>query len=271
MPSRASATRFSPAAISRCSRHAAAEVIFGCHAALHRLVRPIPGIDQLVESKGAADETDYHIPVMSLPGVFTTEIASIPPLPRFHVPEALPAEAARLLELARDRFKVGIVWSGSPTYSGNRRTGPWLSTGLPRPDSRKSPACSFTVCKKGPQEAELAACGAQGLVLGSIGPHLNDFADTASGAETARPRHHDRQFHRASGRLHRLPRVEPAGVPAPIGVYLLEREDSPWYPSMRLFRQPEPGAWDSVFEEELPRLNWKKPIGAQEVREMVLV
>ena len=89
-------------------------VIFKCPTALHRLFHTVSGIDRLVESDAAGENIDYHVPIMSLPGLFGTELGSIPPAAALHIPEEPPAEAARLLNLAQGRFKVGIVWSGSP-------------------------------------------------------------------------------------------------------------------------------------------------------------
>jgi hypothetical protein len=53
---------------------------------------------------------------MSLPGIFGTDLRSIPPVPDLYVPEQSPPAAPRLLNLAADKFRVGIVWSGRTEF-----------------------------------------------------------------------------------------------------------------------------------------------------------
>jgi len=219
-------------------------VILGCANGLHNLFRSIPGIDRLVDKYHSGEKIDYHIPVMSLPGLFGTTLETIPPPPPFHIPEAPHAEAAKVLALAQNRFKVGIVWSGSATYSGNRDRAVGFTRFLPLAEI---PGVQLYSLQKGPQEKELAEAGAERLVL-ELGPHLNDFTDTAAVLKQL-----DLVIMTDSSVAHLAGSI---GVPVwnllptrAYWIYLLGREDSPWYPSMRLFRQPEPGDWDSVFKK----------------------
>ena len=222
-----------------------ARVIFGCLSHLHRLFHKVPGIDKPVkEGEGLGESADYHVPLMSLPGVFGTEINSIPPVVPLHVPEAMPAEAGRLLGLAHGRFKIGIVWTGNPNFTGNAKRAVPLSRFLPLAEV---PGVQLFSLQKGPNEKELIDCGAQGLIP-ALGPHLNDFADTAAVLKNL-----DLVIITDSSVAHLAGSLNvPVWNLLSTGaywLYLTGREDSPWYPSMRLFRQPEPGDWDSVFKK----------------------
>jgi hypothetical protein len=213
------------------------------------LFQALPGVDRLIGSENISDKIDYHVPLMSLPALSGTEISSIPPAQNFYVPQKPPAEAARLLNLAQDRFKVGIIWSGSPTYHDNRNRAVPFTRFLPLAEI---PGVQLYSLQKGPQEKELVDSGASGLVL-ELGPHLKDFADTADVLKQL-----DLVIMTDSSTAHLA-----GSINCPIWnllafrsywVYLLDREDSPWYPSMRLFRQPQPGDWDSVFKKAATEL-----------------
>jgi tetratricopeptide (TPR) repeat protein len=232
------ASRYIPLVKARGGR-----IIFGCKPPLHRLLHKIPGIDKLVGDDAIGEKIDYHAPLMSLPGIFRTEISSIPPVAPLYVPETMPAEAARLLGFAQNRFKVGIVWTGNPNFTSNAKRAVPLSRFLPLAEI---PGVQLYSLQKGPNEQELVDCGAQGLIP-ELGPHLNDFADTAAVLKNL-----DLVIMTDSSVAHLAGSL---GVPVwnllstgAYWLYLLNREDSPWYPSMRLFRQPEPGDWKSVFE-----------------------
>ena len=177
-------------------------------------------------------------------GLFGTEMDSIPSLPALYIPEAPPPEAQRLLDLGKDDFKVGIVWSGSPTYASNYKRATSFARFLPL---ASIPGVQLYSLQKGPAEQELVDAGAQGIVL-ELGPHMRDFADTAAALKQL-----DLVIMTDSSVAHLA-----GAITCPVWnllcngsywVYFTEREDCPWYPSMRLFRQQQPGDWDSVFKK----------------------
>ena len=232
-------SRFIPLVKARGGR-----VIFKCRKDLHRLFSAIPGIDLLTDAEKIAEKIDYHVPVMSLPGIFDTEVAAIPPPAVLHIPENQSIEAARLLAMGQNRFKVGIVWVGKPIFAGNYKRSAAFARFLPLTGI---PGVQLYSLQKGPAEKELADSAAQALVP-ELGPHLNDFADTAAVLKSL-----DLVIMTDSSVVHLAGSI---GCPVwnlisncAFWVFLMNREDSPWYPSMRLFRQPEPGDWDSVFEK----------------------
>jgi tetratricopeptide (TPR) repeat protein len=220
-----------------------AQVIFNCQPALRRLLQHIPGIDQLVEGEVLGGAVDYHAPLMSLPGIFKTEVSAVPPAMPLHVPPDVPPEAARLLALAKDRLKVGIVWTGNPYFTANARRAVSLARFLPLAEI---PGVQLFSLQKGLAEQELTDCCAPPLIP-ALGPHLNDFADTAAVLKQL-----DLVIMTDSAVAHLAGALNvPVWNLISTGaywLYLQSREDSPWYPSMRLFRQREPGDWDGVFE-----------------------
>ena len=91
-----------------------------------------------------------------------------------------------------------------------------------------------------------------GTGFGTRSAHLKDFADTAAPVlKQLDACYHDAivLFAHLAGSIGRQVWNLLSTTGACTGVYLTGRDDSPWYPSMRLFRQPQPGDWDSVFEK----------------------
>ncbi|MFM8991102.1 MAG: hypothetical protein ACKOUS_16120, partial [Alphaproteobacteria bacterium] len=141
-------------------------------------------------------------------------------------------------------LKVGIIWSGSVTFKGNAQRATPLERFLP---FAEVPGVQLFSLQKGPRADELAQSGARNYVI-DLGRHCNDFADTAAAVEQLDlVLMTDSSVAHLAGSLGRpvwnlLPFM-------PYWLYLDGRSDTPWYPSMRLFRQKAPGAWDGVFAE----------------------
>ena len=233
-----------------------ARVIFQCRTALHELFKTIPGLDRLPQDGPLGETFHYHAAVLSLPGIFGTTLDSIPPVPKLCPAESLPEAASRLLALGKDRFRVGIIWSGNPEFKDNHKRAVSFSRFLPLAGI---PGVQLYSLQKGAPEKELAISGTQSLVL-ELGPHLNNFADTAAVLEEL-----DLVIMTDSSVAHLAGSL---GRPVwnllnsdPYWLYMTDRQDSPWYPSMRLFRQPKPGDWDSVFKEVTVEL--KKAVAAK--------
>lgn len=235
-------SRFLPMVKARGGR-----VIFECKTPLHKLLQRMP-IDKMAET-GVTDagklgeNFDYHIPLMSLPGIFGTDLTNIPPPSPLFAPPAAPAEAQRLLDMHKNRFRIGIVWSGSVTFARNGKRAVKAERFLP---FAEIPGIQLYSLQKGPRENELQECGGRGLVL-ELGPLVNDFSETAAILKQL-----DLVIMTDSSVAHLAGSV---GCPIwnllcyrPYWLYLSDREDSPWYPSMRLFRQTIPGEWDPVFK-----------------------
>jgi hypothetical protein len=226
-------------------------LILECKPPLRRLFQTTEGADRLVEPGAKDEDFDLQVPMMSLPGIFETDLASVPPATRFSVDGPPPPQIGALLERAAGRFKVGIVWSGSVTFKGNRQRAVALERFLPLAEC---PGVQLYSLQKGPRAEELETSRAGGVVW-DLGGGLEDFHHTAAtlqGLDLVIMT--DSAVAHLAGSLNRP--VWNLLCYVPYWLYLWEREDTPWYPSMRLFRQPRPGDWEAVFarvREELER------------------
>jgi Flp pilus assembly protein TadD len=231
--------RYVPMVKERVSR-----VIVGCQAPLERLFRTIPGVDEVLVVGSKLPEFDVHCPYMSLPGTFATDLESIPPPVPISVDDESREKFAPLLAPYAERLKVGIVWSGSVTFKGNHLRSASISRFL---QFGEVPGVQLFSLQKGPRAPDLDQVRGRSLIV-DLAPHLDDFADTAAAIEGL-----DLVIMTDSSVAHLTGAL---GKPVwnllpfvPYWLYLRERTDSPWNPSMRLFRQPAPGDWDSVFAE----------------------
>ena len=205
-----------------------------------RLAAQIPGIATVISSGEPLPHFDWHCPLMSLPLAMGTTLKTIPA----HVPYlSVPPEASRkasAMPWSEAGLRVGIAWAGSPTHLRDWFRSINLSTLRPLLDL---PGTTFYSLQKGPAATELAATENQII---DLGPHIEDMADTAAmiqrldlviGVDTS-------VVHLAGA----LGKPVWALLPlAPDWRWLRDREDSPWYPTMRLFRQPKLNDWPSVI------------------------
>lgn len=234
------------------------KVVLECQPELLRLMRSAEGVDELVvretpEAEAMAAATDLVCPLASLPGIFSAPLT----LPQGRVPYLAPPPGtgqkfAPLLARAKGRLKVGIVWSGSVTFSNNANRSAGLDPYLPLAGI---PGVQLIGLQKGPRLEELKALRTESLIL-DASPLLEDFADTAALIQEL-----DLVLMTDSAVAHLT-----GALGRPIWVMLMHhpdwrwlrgRPDCPWYPSARLFRQKNPRDWDGVFAEvgrELARL-----------------
>jgi hypothetical protein len=223
----------------------AARVLLHCPERLHALLGSVAGIDELLAGP-VSRPFDYALPLLSAPAVFGTTLSSIPA----DVPY-LAADAERVAhwrcELADGaKFKIGITWQGNPAYEDDARRSVPLAEFAPLADC--AGVRLFSLQKEHGLEA-LAAL-AQRLRIVDLGPRLDEggdaFVDTA-----AVMRNVDLVVTSDTATAHLAGAL---GVPVwlllpdlPDWRWLLERDDSPWYPTMRLFRQTARGDWADVL------------------------
>lgn len=220
----------------------AREVLLQVPEALAPLVQGLAPNVRLVAPGAAVPPVDWQCPLLSLPHAFGTTLQSIPA----QVPY-LRADAA-LVRAWRERLpddgrpRVGITWSGNPRHGNDR------NRSLPLAQFRRIAVEGFRFVALQPQvreadRAELAAW--EGLV--DAGPSLRSFADTAALMEALDlVIAVDTSVAHLAGALGRptwvlLPH-------APDWRWLLQRDDSPWYPTARLYRQPAAGDWGPVLD-----------------------
>ena len=216
--------------------------------ALVRLFRGIPGIE-IAAAIPDADAYDCHVPLLCLPRLLGTELATIPAGIPYLAPDPLQVRSwAVQLAAASPRPRIGLVWAGAPrtadprAFAVDRRRSLALAQLAPLAEVAN---LRFVSLQKGPPAGQTPP---PGLDLLDVTDELEDFADTAAliatldlviGVDTSVPH--------LAGALGKpvwlLSRYDGCWR------WLRERTDSPWYPTMRLFRQPAPGDWDSVIRE----------------------
>ena len=218
-------------------------VIFESSRPLFRLFRNFPGIDELVErtpANSSPEEFDLYIPLLSLPGIFRTTLETIPgEVPYLH---ADPREAELWgTRLGNGGFKVGIVWAGNPDHKNDRNRSCAPDHFLPLADI---PGVRLYGLQKEITAGDRAST--LGILTDNLGEHLDDFANTAGVLENLDLLISvDTSVAHLAGAMGR-----PVWLLLPFAPdwrWLLNRDDSPWYPTMRLFRQERPGSWDSVM------------------------
>jgi hypothetical protein len=199
--------------------------------------------DRLVAKGEALPEADLHCHLCSLPGLFTQDLASIPAAPYLTAPRERRERLRPLFAAAGGQLKVGVVWSGSVTFKKNHERAQPLLRFF---QAFALPGVQLYSLQKGPREGELRALPQGGPII-DLAPHLADFADTAAAiAELDLVIMTDSAVAHLAGAM---------GKPVWLllgylahWLWLLERADSPWYPSLRLLRPRAEGDWDHVFD-----------------------
>jgi tetratricopeptide (TPR) repeat protein len=226
---------------------AGARVILVVPSPLATLMETVDGVSQVIDETEPPPDHDLQCPLMSLPLAFGTSVETIPAkIPYLH---AAPDAAAKWRERLSDvpGRRVGLVWAGSA------RAGHALlaSTNFRRslPFTALAPlasveGCTFVSLQLGPPARE-AANAPGGLFSLDYTDELKTFADTAALIESL-----DLVISADTAAAHLA-----GAMGKPVWVlnrfdncwrWMLNRNDSPWYPTMRLFRQPRPGDWNSV-------------------------
>jgi hypothetical protein len=185
---------------------------------------------------------DLHVPLMSLPHILQTRLNSIPDeVPYLHAPDEITPKLDSLLKPHSSVQRIGIVWGGNPSHPNDHNRSCSLSDFRPLADV---PGIVLFCLQKGERKSELEHYLNRQVI--NLSEFLGDFADTAAvlmqldlvvAVDTA-------VAHLAGALGKPVWLVLPF---APDWRWLLDREDSPWYPTMRIFRQRWPGDWQSVF------------------------
>ena len=224
-------------------RRLGARVLVQCQGPLLRLLATCWGINRLVREGDSLPPFDVQIPLLSLPRIFRSTLATIPAnIPYLCAdPDSSVHWRSQLSSLKG--FKVGIAWQGNPEHQRDRRRSVGLLTFEPL---ARVPGVRLVSLQKGPGSEQLRDIEDRLSVL-DVADRLGDFADTAA----------------LLSNLDLVITVDTAvahlagalGIPVwvvlpldPDWRWLLDRQDSPWYPSMRLFRQTAWGDWTGVFE-----------------------
>ncbi|HAT36464.1 MAG TPA: hypothetical protein DCS82_12165 [Rhodospirillaceae bacterium] len=224
------------------------DVTFECQAPLTRLMTLLDPRLRIETIGNAEHKADAHIPLLSLPLAFETTLESIPADDPYLAadPELIQRWAARITS---SRGRVGLVWSGNPGRQDDRMR----SCPLPllKPILESDRFDFYSLQKEGvPQTLD---------ELTDLSPHLDDFAETAAAiANLDLVITVDTAVAHLAGALGKQVWVM-LGYSADWR-YLLARNDSPWYPTMRLFRQKHPGVWAGAIETAAAELSKWQPV-----------
>ncbi len=215
-----------------------ARVIVDCKAALHRLLIAQPYIDAVYDGDDDQPPYDHFAAIPSLPHLMATTPHTIPSeVPYMQVPPSAPAAEVA----AAPGLKVALVWAGDPTNPADRHRSIPLATLDMLADV---PGVSWFSLQLGPAREQLHT--PLRLRVTDLSAHVTDFQDTAQllqhvdlllTVDTAAA-----HLAGALGRPTWLLLDEQANWR-----WLLERNDSPWYSSVRLFRQERAGAWEPLL------------------------
>jgi Tfp pilus assembly protein PilF len=232
---------------SRLVKAKGGRVLLQCPPALTELLATCPGIDEVLPAGTSLSPPHRTASLLSLPLLCRTTLETIPAeVPYLAAdPARVAAWRARLADLPD--FKVGICWQGNPQYKGDRL--------------RSVPLATFGPLAAVPRVCVVALQRGAGLEqIAHQSPALR-VVDLPGRAENPAKGWLD-----TAALIHALDLVisvdtavaHLAGaLAAPVWValsnvpewrWLLDRDDSPWYPTMRLFRQRQPGAWAEVFQ-----------------------
>jgi tetratricopeptide (TPR) repeat protein len=218
-----------------------ARVVLTVPKPLLGLLSVLDGVDQLVAKGSALPEFDFHCPLLSLPLAFKTNLENIP-----HPPHYLTSNASKVVQWqkklgSKTKPRVGLVWSGSTTLANDHNRSILLA------DLIKHLPVDFQYVSLQKEVREIDLSTLQSHPdISHFGNDLNDFSDTAALCEAMDVIVSvDTSVAHLAGAL-----GKPAWVLLPFDPdwrWLLDRTDSPWYPSAKLYRQAHIGDWEGVF------------------------
>jgi len=221
-------------------------VILHCPSAARPLFEGFPGVDQVVDQNHRMDPSFPRVPLADLPALLGASPDGGAAVPYLRADDAAVGRwAARLDALCPPgRRRIGLIWQGNPAQACEpersiplRKLAPLLS----RPD------IAVVSLQRDHGLDQLDALP-DGLRPASLGPEFRDMADTAAAMAGL-----DLVISTCTGPAHLAGAL---GRPTwlmlkkvPDWRWLAAGETTAWYPTMRLFRQPRPGAWDAVVEQ----------------------
>jgi Flp pilus assembly protein TadD len=222
-------------------------VMLGCPKPLQRLMETVPGVAEVVTTRENLPPFDTHAPLMSLPAIFGTTLETIPaPVPYLH-PRVATASTTKWVEANRvdegPGKKVGVAWAGSTVHPNDANRS--LPAALLKP-LLTLPGIRWHSLQAGAAAQVLAHPDFAGKVV-DLGSRFADFHDTAEAI-----RELDLVIAVDTAVAHLAGAVgKTVWLLLPYEAewrWMTVREDSPWYPTMRLFRQATPGNWEELLE-----------------------
>jgi len=223
---------------------AGGRIVVECQKACIKLLSDIEEIDLLVQQGEPLPAFDAHAPLLSLPGILGTTLDTIPGATPYLSAPPLSSSLIEQFRMNTKDIRIGIVWAGNPEHINDRNRSielTWFHSLLAVPNTR------WYSLQVGNRHADLGKT--EGFdVTEDTSPYLTDFSVTATVInQLDLVISVDTSVAHLAGAL-----GKPVWVLLPYNRewrWLLNRDDSPWYPDMRLFRQQTRGSWQGVFEE----------------------
>jgi tetratricopeptide (TPR) repeat protein len=232
-----------------------AKVIIECQKELQSLIHHVKGIDSVITREDPLPEFYAHYPLLSLPTLFDTTLASIPAdIPYIVTDGKIVRKWEERTRSDNARMKVGLVWSGNPKYKADQSRSILLENFL---QFWKVDGISFYSLQKG-KAAEQVKESPEEIKIVDFTDEINDFSETAGLIENLDlVISVDTAVAHLTGALGKpIWTLLPS---SPDWRWMLNRKDSPWYPTMKLFRQQTRGDWIPVIARVLDELkDWMR-------------
>jgi Tfp pilus assembly protein PilF len=225
-------------------------VLVACQQPLARLLTQCSGVDGVIEDGAPLPAFECHAPLLSLPRIFETTVETVPTEIPYLAADPILVDRRSVQLSAAEGFKIGVAWQGSPEHKKDR----WRSFRLAElePLSRV-PGVRLISLQKG-FGAEQLADGSCRFPIVDLGSSLQDLMDTAAVIKAL-----DLMITPDTALAHLAGSLgAPVWVALPVAAdwrWLLGRGDTPWYPTMRLFRQARWGEWRELFEQMADQLS----------------
>jgi len=221
-----------------------ARVLLEIDEPLKRLLERVDGVEQVIVSSVSPVSASFRIPIMSLPHRFNTTLDLIPAnVPYLPLPTATATNIGPVAETI-----IGIAWAGRPTHKNDSNRSLEFASLKPLLDLTNFSWISLQIDDHH-SEAALVAKGS----LRDIRDQIHDFADTATAIVAM-----DLVITVDTAVAHLAGALgKPVWILLPFAPdwrWLLERNDSPWYPTVNLFRQKTPGDWEGVINRVVEAL-----------------
>jgi len=219
--------------------------VLACSGELTPLLRQIPGIGKMVTRWEDTGDYEAYIPLSGLPRLAGVGTDNVPPSGYLKPDPELVREWAEKLDrlVPKGKKRIALVWAGRPTHKNDKKR--TLKLAQFAPLFAREDIAIITV-QKGDSIAQVGGYYARAPLV-NLGPEIGDFLDTMAILQSV-----DRLVTIDTSVAHV---AGASGVPsslvlpfAPDWRWLLNREDSPWYPSIRIFRQQRPYDWAGVIE-----------------------
>ncbi len=215
------------------------KAVVWCQNAMVDLVKTIPGVVEAIGEQGPVPMVDYHIPIMSLPRIYNTSVETVPAeFPYIRTNPEKSAHWKKELASRTSKFKVGLVWEGGAFQPENFLRSASLAEYAPLGEV---PGVAFFGLQKGPAEVQSKNPPA-GMDFTDLAPYIKDFSDTAAILENLDLLISiDTSVIHVAGALNKPILMFLAWSPGHMWMY--KREDTPWYPTVKIFRQPAFKDW----------------------------